>query len=425
MKKMLFLSGLLVAALLTITGCSPAEEEGADNNNTGAVESPYPNAIAYVLSSEVEGLINETAEHQDEAYKVTFSESGTYTMYISLLPGTLNEGRDTYFYVYDSSENELLGAGYGDLEGPNDWIRKTFEVFSSGDYYIHVYRNENAVTKYKFAIYPSVENGYIQDAIGEKNDVKEMATPITFVQPFTEVNGSLNITDTMDTDDWYKLPLSTTGTYTMYMRLLPGTLGNGDDANFRVYDASENELLRTDYDDLEGPNDWVIKTFEVFSAGDHYIHVNRNANAVTKYEFTIYPSVANGYVQDLEGEKNDVKAMATPITLAQASTEMNGSINMTDVTDTADWYKLPLTTTGSYNLNMEMLAGSYGQFYNLRFVVYDSYDTVILDVNSNSLDQVGDSLVLPFEVSVASDYYIKVYSEGNKAAKYKFSVTAP
>ena len=417
MKKMLFLSGLLVAALLTMTGCGAAEDGTADNNKDadGTSQSPYPNAVAYTLSSEVEGLINETSDHKEEVYKVTHSQSGTYTVYLELLQGT---GSRTYATIYDQAGNQITNSS------TKKWERSTFEVSTTdSDFYIRINDYENKPSKYKLSIYPSVANGYVPDAEGEKNDVKAMATPITLAQASTEVNGSINITDKTDTEDWYKLPLSDTGTYTVYFHQLAGTAtASGDYTSFIVYDELGNQLVRLPYS-LSAAGQYSRVTFEAIIAGNYYIRVSRGYDRAVKYKFTVLPSVANGYIQDAEGEKNDVKAMATPITLAQASTEVNGSINITDKTDTEDWYKLPLTATGSYNLNMEILTGR--ENWRLRFNVYDSYDRVILKVDTSALNKAGESLVLPFNVTVASDYYIKVNAEINLPIKYKFSVTAP
>ena len=429
-----------------MSGCGSAEDEGAGDSSTTTggtttpvtVQSPYPNAVDYTLSSEVEGLIHETPEHQEDVYKVTLAQSGTYTVYLELLQGTIDATNQiwtrTGAVIYDQFGNEItdISIPHTASDAAGKWVKGTFEVVTTDStFYIRTFREIDKLAKYKLSIYPSIENGYVQDVEGEKNDVKAMATPITLAQTSTEINGSVNMTDLTDADDWYKLPISNTGTYTVYFNLLAGTYSTS--SNFKstsliIYDEFGTVLMHigSGFGSLDAAGEWDRQTFEANTAGNYYININRQENKAAKYNFTILPSVANGYVQDEEGEKNDVIAMATPITLAQASAEINGSINMTDITDTDDWYKLPISNTGTYTIYGELLSGTSGSD-NFGFTVYNEAGIQLVELNTHfgALNNVGESVTNTFEAMTNSNYYIHVYRSSKSATRYKFSVTAP
>jgi len=223
------------------------------------------------------------------------------------------------------------------------------------------------------------------------------------------------------------LPLTATGTYTTYVQLLAGTINSPyEETRLRVYDEVGTVLLDMyDYANLDAETEWKRATFEAFTAGNYYIQINREGNLAAKYSLSVHPSVANGLIQNDDNELNDEKSMATPITLAEASADINGSVNITDITDSDDWYKLPLTTTGIYTTYVQLLAGTINSPYEeTRLRVYDEVGTVLLDMYQYAnLDAADENLTQTFIVNSNGNYYIQVYREDNIATKYTLNIS--
>ena len=91
------------------------------------------------------------------------------------------------------------------------------------------------------------------------------------------------------TEEIYKITLSKTGVYTLYMETLPGTAdSDGTETHAYVYDEYGTELvdLYASYN-MDAVGEWNRKTFEALNAGDYYIRINRDYNIDTVYTFKI------------------------------------------------------------------------------------------------------------------------------------------
>ncbi|WNZ00229.1 hypothetical protein SUSP_002646 [Sulfurospirillum sp. 'SP'] len=378
----------------------------------------------------ISGSINVT-DVTDSAdwYKISLSAAGTYTVYMETLAGTTASSYDeTVLKVYDSSSGTLLNlTSSGKLDAADEWLRNTFQANQAGDYYIQITRDNNLDAFYDFSIQPSIANGLIQDSNNEPNDEKSMATTITLAQAQQGISGSINVTDVTDSADWYKISLSAAGTYTVYMETLAGTTASSyDETVLKVYDSSSGTLLNlTSSGKLDAADEWLRNTFQANQAGDYYIQITRDNNLDAFYDFSIQPSIANGLIQDSNNEPNDEKSMATTITLAQAQQGISGSINVTDVTDSADWYKISLSAAGTYTVYMETLAGTTASSYDETVLkVYDSSSGTLLNLTSSGkLDAADEWLRNTFQANQAGDYYIQITRDNNLDAFYDFSIT--
>ena len=408
--------GVIALAFVLFTGCG---EVASDDEEAGATSDPYQNTIAYNLNDEVEESINITANNEEDVFKLTLTDTGIYTVYLELQRGTTgNWAEHIRIDIYDQDGNRINGVYmYGEVGA---WRRFTLDIYQTGNYYARIVRDSNEDTKYKFSVHSSMANGYVQDNENEHNDIKEMATPITLTQASSEINGSLYITDNKDSDDWYKLPLSETGTYTVYCEMLNGSQEESSHhMNLYIYSEDGTELNKIILAGRVGL--WNRVTFEVNVDDNYYIQVQRDG-LPTKYAFSIYPSVANGYVQDSNNEHNDVKEMATPITLVQASTTIKDSINVTDKTDVEDWYAIDLNA-GSYTVKLGMMTGSVASWSVYQYIiVYEDDGTELIN---NTYEGVLGTATMPLTVHTSGTHYIQIYRNNNNITEYNLTITNP
>ena len=282
--KMTFISALFLTLALFSTGCSDLGLDD-DNATSDGVTDPYQNTIAYTLSSAVEDSVNVTKDNDEDVFKLELTKTGTYTAYIEILKGTLTSFAGTvYMEVYDQEGIEISRAIASAESGK--WNRLTFDANKASSYYIRIYRTGEEDTKYEFSAYPSMKNGYVQDSNREHNDVKEMATPITLIEASAEINGSVNITGLKDSDDWYKLPLTKTGTYTVHFEVLKGT-SEHEIFNPYLYIFSEDGTKLNYISPFGTEGSWENVTFEANLAENYYIQVQRSHNMQTNYAFSV------------------------------------------------------------------------------------------------------------------------------------------
>ncbi|MEO2068882.1 MAG: carboxypeptidase regulatory-like domain-containing protein [Desulfurobacteriaceae bacterium] len=112
-------------------------------------------------------------------------------------------------------------------------------------------------------------------------------------------------------------------------------------------------------------------------------------------------------------EPNDVKATAYEIKLGQA---VYSDVNIWKH-DYVDWYRLSITTKGYYTVKFQTLSGTY-DYNNVYFRVYDPSGS---EVGSTRLYRIGWS-VFSFEAKTTGNYYIKIYSDYNRDAYYRFII---
>ena len=280
MKSPILTISTVALTLALFTGCGDTAEDDA----TSAASDPFQNTIAYTLNDEVEDSVNIT-DNKEDVFKFEVKKTGVYTAYLEVLKGTVEEWtRPAYVSIYNQDKVEM---GTESMSGEvGAWDRLTFDVTQAGNYYARIYR-PGGDTKYRLSIHTSNKNGYVQDSDREYNDVLEMATPITLAQASATINDSLNITDIKDIDDWYQLPLITTGTYTVDFEILGGSVeGNSFYTYLYIHAEDGTELNRIYMADIIGNKKSV--TFEANLAENYYIHIDSKSLTKTNYSFKVY-----------------------------------------------------------------------------------------------------------------------------------------
>ena len=286
----------LISALLlsTLIGCggttdSNDAQKKENKNDTKKEQQVIPKALSlYELTDGVIDTINLETNNTEDWFSVDLTPD-TYTVIAELLRGTeYDQLAAVGLYIYDQADAQVFKTAIGNRA--DEFSNGTFEVETAGTYKLLIKRRggwstKNTPAKYKVQILPSVEKGYTQDAEGEINDKKPIATPITFDQLQQGIDGKLLVDRISDEEDWYSVYL-TPDTYTLSAQLLTGTERNPNIATMiRIYDPIG---LKIYYKDIGRKADTSIKeTVEITEAGIYKIQIQKILKTV--YHFDIKP----------------------------------------------------------------------------------------------------------------------------------------
>ncbi|MCF6245100.1 MAG: hypothetical protein L3J43_08680 [Sulfurovum sp.] len=419
---------------------NPAPQTGNDTSTTVTNSTLCGGAqTAFALSKEVNGDLNIEKDNTEDCYKIHLSSNNaeeTYTFFLNMLPGT--EGftvTDVRLIDMDNEETPFITKNK--MYQADTHLRKTFTVTKDGTYYIMIKRGTSS-TKYAFSLHPSVENGLVQNKDKEINDTPSMAAPITLEEAMKDITGSLHVTRdaynslrNSDDTDYYSIDIKKAGKYTFFMNLLPGTEGYRS-IDVRFIDENEGETPITTNTNTFSPPlinlyYYNIRKEITLSKGKHKIKVYRDRNKV-KYAFSLYPSIINGLKQDSDREPNDAPSMAAPLTMAEITSGIIGSLHFTrDVlnslrkTDDVDMYRIPIEEAGIYTIDMELLPGSKS-FINIKArFISDSGTEIPISSASDNFDSENERHSV--DVRLAAGAYNLKISRSYGIAKYSFKMT--
>lgn len=367
------------------------------------------------LSQSVSGTVNTESYDTTDYYKVYLIQ-GEYMLLFELLRPS-NSYASAFVEIEDPTGLQLNEAndGYNTLENEGDWIAPCFTVENDGVYFIKIHRANHYAAEYRFVVYPSAENGLIQDSEGEVNDTEHMATPITLSQSQLGIEGNLNIRPS-DRTDWYEIRLEEEGDYTVKLEVLPGSDTRGYSSRIVIIDPEGGVVQE------KKVTEFTTFEFSGKAQSTYKFKIHHTNNYKTYYRFHVYPSVENGLVQDSSGEMNDTRSTATPISISEAQKGISGRINDPE-TDTVDWYRLNIETPGLYTVYCQLGPGTTSGNYDVHVVVEDPYQNILCDnTGGGHMDSENDSTVFDFEASHAGNYILKIYRYYNYNAAYRFYV---
>lgn len=201
-------------------------------------------------------------------------------------------------------------------------------------------------------------------------------------------------------------------------------LSNGTIGVSQLVQAVINAAIEKDQNgDFKNFNDATLFNNKIEVSEFAYI-VGSNETHLSLANITTQSSTVTDAKSQINPEPNDEKSMATPITLDDAIAGINGSVNITDITDDVDWYKITLDQPGTYTVYMETLAGTtIATAEDAYLVVTDSYGTNLLNLwDHASLTSNGEWLRDTFVANAAGDYYINVQRYDNLDTVYNFSL---
>ena len=418
---------------------------------------------------------------QTDYYEINFDKAGKFAFYMNFYKGTI---ASRYYNSRSGDANvELLDENDQSIKKfktvrtlVDAFNYEQFEIPEVGKYYLKINRkysekdtNNNLVkltAKYGFSIQPSNDNGLKHDKNGELNDFKSMATQISLATAEKDVNGTLNYDRARDSSikntdqtDYYEINFDKAGKFAFYMNFYKGTIASryynsrSGDANVELLDENDQSIkkfktVRTLVDAFN------YEQFEIPEPGKYYLKIHRIygetfddkfTKLTAKYGFSIQPSNDNGLKHNKNGELNDFKSMATEITLADISNEINGTLNYDRVldssiknTDQTDYYKIHFDKTGTFHLNLNFYEGTVASVYynsregDVRLELIDSYNKVVKKFTTKRTIS-GASYSESFTIPEVGDYYLKLtrnYSELDAeknfvklVAKYGIKVT--
>lgn len=243
---------------------------------------------------DVNGTLN-TIKHTDHIdwYELKNLVAGKYTIFMKTKPGTTFRSLGDSIIADIYNEYEVNFTNYrmditGVLDNADKWQRQVFEVTTPGNYYLKLDRY-NLAANYSFKVLPSVANGYVLDADGEPNDEKHLSKDIVLSDTNTTIQNSVMMTDTIDSDDWFKFTADVSQVMTLKAETLVGTVFGTYGLHIDVvnkYGIIIKTVPSSKYA-LNGENQAESGTFSVVSGDDYYIHIYRPTNIATPYKITL------------------------------------------------------------------------------------------------------------------------------------------
>ena len=432
----------LLILVLIFSACGGGGSDSGDgstgNNPPAQNATEFEDATALTLSNDRNDSVNIEENNLIDYFKLEVTQLGIYTLYISSYEAGTNadyayplltdiHGSDELLIKRSTLNFELTSTG-------EEWQTTEFEVTEIGTHYFKIYRERLGVpsdkaTNYMFHIEPSLSNGLVQNNDGEFNDVQSQATPRDVNVFVNDINASVNVVRNSDATDWYELKNLMVGTYTLYLETKAGTFGSqGQSLRAKIYDRYGN--LHTDLSsaysilDMDEAGEWSRKTFDILANDSYYVKVSRDYNRATPYSFKVLPSIANGYVLDTTGEPNDELVLAKILSLQDTNTTLEGSINITTITDSDDWFEFTSDVSQSVLVKFETLIGTVMGSYTVQLSIYDTNGNEIKKIPSNQflLDQANKSTTDTVNLVNGSKYYFRVNRIYNQASSYKITI---
>jgi hypothetical protein len=360
---------------VTVTG------GGATQNDmgTGTDAGNSIGAATTIVAGSGTGYIDST--DTADYYKVSVSSG--QTVRATMTPPS---GSDFDLKLYDTNQSQVASSTLGGSS--TDTVTGT--TTTSGYFYIYVYRYSGSGT---YSMTVTVTGGATQNDMGTGGDAGNSIGAATTI---TAGSGTGYI-DSMDTADYYKVSVTSGQTISASM-----TPPSGSDFDLKLYDTNQSQV---DSSTLGGSQTDTVEA-TASASGYFYIYVYRYSGSGI-YSMTI--TITGGAVQNDMGTGIDAGN-----TLSAATTIAAGSgTGFIDSTDTADYYKVSVTSGQTMNVSMTPPSGSD---FDLKL-----YDTNQSQVDSSSL---GGSQTDTVEAtaSVSGYFYIYVYRYSGSGI-YSMTVT--
>jgi len=305
---------------ITVTGGTSQNDMSSGTDAGGSLDTATAisagTGSGYVDSSD-------TADY----YKVSVSSG--QTIQASLTPPT---GSDFDLYLYDTNQTQVDSSSYGGSQ--TDTVDGT--ASASGYFYIYVYRYSGQGI---YSLTVNVTGGTSQNDMSSGTDAGGSLNTATAISAGT---GS-GYVDSSDTADYYKVSVSSG--QTVMASLTPPS---GADFDIKLYDTSQTQV---DSSSLGGSQtDSVEGTAS--ESGYFYVTVYRYSGEGI-YTLTI-TTTGGTATQDDMNTGTDAGSSQTNATAVQAG----AGIGYIDSSDTADYYKVPVSSGQTVSVSMTPPSGA-------------------------------------------------------------------
>lgn len=246
------------------------------------------------FNMETKGSVNITRlSDLTDWYKLSDLQLGIHVMYFKSFAGTVPNNFDYgMLTIYDQYGNihTRISDGFTGINDNAQMRRKPFEVLIAGDYYVKVEREANLALNYSFKALDPTDGGQGINVDSEPNDEQVHATQVDLNTPVTTLNGSVNIVDIIDSDDWYTFISNETGTATITATNVAGTANHAAaQLNVKVLDEYGASLLilPANQYDLDATGDSTSGSVDLVNGKQYFVHINRESNFQSQYKIDI------------------------------------------------------------------------------------------------------------------------------------------
>jgi hypothetical protein len=346
---------------VTITGGATQNDMG-----TGTDAGNSLGAATTIQAGSGTGYLDST--DTDDYYKVSVSSGQTIS--VSMTPPS---GSDFDLKLYDPNQSQVASSSLGGSQ--TDTV--TYTAIFSGYYYICV-NLWSGSSIYSMTV--TVTGGTTQNDANSGQDAGN-----SFAQALAIGAGSYTgFVDSTDTDDYYKVNLSSGQTIEVYL-----TPPSGSDFDLYLYDPNQTLL---DSSTLSGSQTDTV-SYVAITSGGYYVRVKRWSGSGV-YLFTVWlSSVAtqNDWNSGRDaGNSRDQALVISP----------GSGTGYLDSTDTDDYYKVNVTSGGQISAILAPPSGSDFDLY-----LYDPNGSQVASstLGGNQTDTIN------YTTTSTGDWYIRVY----------------
>ena len=419
MRRRNWLSVVVVSGLLVLSGvlASSASADTEPNNSFDQAQS-----ITVGVGGTISASISPAGDL--DYYRFAGVAGRTYTAELLNVATSLG---DTSLYGYDAGHTELKSTYYCNGTG-NVCDRIEFTTSLAGDYFLRVSGANNTKSgTYSIRVLQKYDEGLSRGADGEPNDTRALAEPITvgtaqaLTRPISP-RSSTYVTNDGDRDYFHFTGIAG-HTYTAEVFNVAAGLG---DTSLYGYDASGSELKSTYYCNGTGSVCDRIE-FTTSLAGDYFLRVSGANNTKSgTYSIRVLQKYDEGLSRGADGEPNDTRALAEPITVgtAQALTRSIAPRSTLYVTNDGDRDYFHFTGIAGHTYTAEVFNVAAG----LGDTSLYGYDASGSELKStyycNGTGSVCDRI--EFTTSLAGDYFLRVTAANSaKTGSYSIRVSTP
>jgi uncharacterized protein YfaP (DUF2135 family) len=358
------------------------------NNTQSSVQETFN--VDEVFTGRI-GYINVTdGTDGEDWFDVVMPEDGSYTLTMNFVGSFTG-----FMYLYESDGTQIINTAVS--EGDEEF---TIDCRAADTFSVRILRSGGCGSytgsmSFETTFYPGeIEPNNTQASVQETFDADEV---------FTGRIGYINVTDGTDGEDWFDVVMPEDGSYTLTMNFVGSFTGF-----MYLYESDGTQIINTAVS--EGDEEFTI---DCRAADTFSVRILRSGGCGSytgsmSFETTVFSG-------DLEPNNTQPTVLESEsFNSGEDFTGRIGYINVTDGTDTEDWFKIVLPNDGTVTFNLDFVGTGTGFFY-----LYEKDGTQL--VNSSFAE--GSQFITASCVA-ADTLYARVFRSGS-CGSYKGNVSVP